>query len=275
MRKFLTITLLMGVLIALAGWLGLPAMLTAMGLHPDYAGERIPFRGRALIVTTSHDRLGDEGATGVFASEMTAPYYEFRDAGMDVDLASIKGGQIPIDPISFRWFVKSKYDHRYLNDVEFQGKARQSLGIDSVDFRQYDIVFLAGGWGAAYDFAESRVLGRKISEAYAVGSIVGGVCHGPLGLLLAEDEQGRPLVRNRRVTAVTNKQVAELGITMTPQHPERELMEAGALFEAEKAFRDVFANHVVVDGRLVTGQNQNAGPEVAVTMMKLAREHVQ
>ena len=83
MRKFLTITLLMGVLIALAGWLGLPAMLTAMGLHPDYEGERFPFRGRALIVTTSHDRLGDEGATGVFASEMTAPYYVFRDAGAE------------------------------------------------------------------------------------------------------------------------------------------------------------------------------------------------
>jgi putative intracellular protease/amidase len=77
-------------------------------------------------------------------------------------------------------------------------------------------------------------------------------------------------VRGRRVTAVTDKQVAELGISITPKHPERELRAAGAAFEGATAFRDFFAHHVVVDGHLVTGQNQNAGPEVANQMMKVA-----
>jgi putative intracellular protease/amidase len=72
------------------------------------------------------------------------------------------------------------------------------------------------------------------------------------------------------LTAVTDKQVEELGITMTPQHPERELRAAGAAFESATAFRDLFANHVVTDGRLVTGQNQNAGAEVANKMMQVA-----
>ena len=78
---------------------------------------------------------------------------------------------------------------------------------------------------------------------------------------------GEPLVQGRRITAVTDKQVEELNIDITPMHPERELRAAGAIFESETAFRDMFANHVVVDGRIVSGQNQNAGPEVANLMI--------
>jgi putative intracellular protease/amidase len=273
MKKVLTITVIVLAVLGLAVWLGLPAGLRALGLHPHYSGPKVQFLGgKALIITTSHDRLGEKGSkTGVFGSEMTAPYYEFKDGGMRVDLASIKGGPIPIDPMSFKWFLKAKSDGRYLKDSEFQKKVNQSLRIDDLDFTGYDIIYLAGGWGAAYDLGFSEVLGQKISQAYAAGKVIGGVCHGPLGLLLARDENGAPLVKGRRLTGVTDKQVKELDITITPQHPERELRAAGALFESKTAFRDMFANHSVVEGRLVTGQNQNAGAEVANKMMITAK----
>jgi len=251
---------------------GLPTVLEGLGLHPEYDGQRylLP-EGKALIVCTSHDRLGDDGdETGVFGSELTAPYYEFQDGRMSVDVSSIKGGQIPIDPISFRRFIRTESDERYLADPAFQEKVKNSLRIDGIDFTQYDIIYLAGGWGAAYDLGYSKELGQQITEAYAAGKVVGGVCHGLLGLLLARDENGQPLVRGRRITAVTDKQVEQLGISITPQHPERELRAAGANFESATAFRDMFANHVVVDGRIVSGQNQNAGAEVANVMMKVA-----
>ncbi|HWN83069.1 MAG TPA: hypothetical protein VNM87_13305, partial [Candidatus Udaeobacter sp.] len=95
-------------------------------------------------------------------------------------------------------------------------------------------------------------------------------CHGPLGLLNARDEQGAPLVRGRHLTAGTDRQVEQLGITHTPQHPERELRAAGALFEGRTTWIEMLANHSVTDGRLVTGQNQNAGCEVAEKMMAAA-----
>jgi putative intracellular protease/amidase len=252
---------------------GLPAGLKALGLHPPYQGPTYTLTGgKALLITTSHDRLGEKGErTGVFASEMTAPYYAFKEGGMTVDLASIRGGAIPIDPLSFKWVVKSEYEDRFLKDPEFQKKAAQSLKIDDLDFTAYDLIYLAGGWGAAYDLGTSQVLGQKITQAYGAGKVLGGVCHGPLGFLLARDEQGRPLVQGHRLTAVTDKQVRELDIAGTPQHPERELRAAGALFESRTAFRDLFANHSVVDGRLVTGQNQNAGFEVAQKMMMTAQ----
>lgn len=268
------IIIVVAVAVFLFTWRGLPAVLKALGFHPAYQGKKVSFPGgKALIVTTSHDRFGDKGSkkTGVFGSEMTAPYYVFKDGGMDVDLASIKGGKIPIEPMSFKWFLKSEADERYLQDPEFQEKAARSMRIDDVDATRYDIIYLAGGWGAAYDLGTSGALGEKISQAYAAGKVVGGVCHGPLGLLHATDENGEPLIKGRRVTAVTDKQVKELGITMTPQHPERELRAAGALFEGKRAFRDLFANHTVVDDRLVTGQNQNAGAQTAHQMMIAAK----
>ena len=227
--------------------------------------------GRALIVTTSHATLGEGGkATGVFGSEMTAPYYEFLDAGMQVDVASIKGGAIPIEPDSFRWFLAAPSDKRYLNDAIFRAKVKASMKIDTLDFTQYDIIFLAGGWGAAYDLGTSTVLGQQITQAWAAGKVLGGVCHGPLGLLLAADTNGQPLVKGKHLTAVTNRQVKQLGITITPQHPERELRAAGALFESASAPLEPFANLTIVDGRLVTGQNQNAGVETAQKMLSVA-----
>jgi len=271
-KKRIIIVLIVLIIIGISVRLGLPAAMKVMGLHPEYVGQRylLP-EGKALIISTSHDRLGDDGdETGVFGSELTAPYYEFQDGRMSVDVASIKGGKIPIDPMSFKWFIKSEYDERFLSDPAFQGKVKNSLLIDDIDFTKYDIIYLAGGWGAAYDLGYSKVLGRKISEAYAADKVIGGVCHGLLGLLLARDENGQPLVKGRRITAVTDKQVEELGISITPQHPERELKTAGAKFESATAFRDMFANHVVVDGRIVSGQNQNAGAEVANLMMKVA-----
>jgi putative intracellular protease/amidase len=250
-----------------------PSALRAAGLHPAYRGPvyRMPRGSRALIVTTSHATLGDTGRkAGVFSSELTAPYYAFEDAGMTVDVASIDGGRVPFDPASFAWPVMALSDKRARWDGAFQAKVAQSRAVWTLDFTAYDIVFLAGGWGAAYDLGSSAPLGEGLTRAWAAGRVVGGVCHGPLGLLLARDERGRSLVEGRRLTAVTDRQVQQLRITATPLHPERELRAAGALFESRTRRLEILADHVVADGRLVTGQNQNAGEGCAQLMMAVA-----
>jgi putative intracellular protease/amidase len=112
-------------------------------------------------------------------------------------------------------------------------------------------------------------LADKVTEANALGRAIGGVCHGPLGLRNATTPEGTPLVEGRRISAVTDKQVRELGIGSTPHHPESELRKMGAVVESKTRFRDPFANHWVVDGNLVTGQNQNAGPMVARELARL------
>jgi putative intracellular protease/amidase len=198
---------------------------------------------------------------------------------MEVDVASVLGGEIPIDPQSFYFATKSPEDERYLQDSIAQAKVKNSIPIVEVDISRYDIVFIAGGWGAAYDLAQSPVLAEKVSAAYygELTPVIGGVCHGVLGLVSARDRDGNLLVAGRKMTGVTDKQIEELDIELTPLHPETELRKAGAVFESATAFRDIFATHVVVDDerRFVTGQNQNSGLETAHLMMQLIAERDQ
>ena len=156
-----------------------------------------------------------------------------------------------------------------------QAKVKNSIRIDDLDFTEYDAIFLSGGWGAAYDLGDSDALARKVSEAYyAETPILGSVCHGVLGFIRAKDREGNLLIAGRKMTGVTDKQVHELGIDLTPLHPEAELRKAGARFESKTAFRDLFATHTVVDDekRFVTGQNQNSGHVTAHEMMRLIAE---
>jgi putative intracellular protease/amidase len=171
--------------------------------------------------------------------------------------------------MSLKPVLRTAADDRFLGDEVLRGKVNASLPVADVDVADYDLVYLAGGWGAAFDFGTSPELAALVTAANARGLVIGGVCHGPLGLCNATSSDGRPLVEGRRISAVTDKQVRELGIASTPQHPETELRAKGALFEAATRFRDPFANHWVVDGNLVTGQNQNAGPMVAREMVQL------
>ena len=270
-----------GVLLALIGvlLLSLPTILHKAGLHPEYSGPTADLPGkRALIITTSHGVLAAPGetegpATGVMASEFTHPYYTFLDGGMEVDIASIQGGEIPIDPQTLRFMVRSPEDDRYLNDAIAVAKVKNSIPIADVDIDQYDIVFIAGGWGAAYDLAQSPELAAMVGESYYgdKAAMIGGVCHGVLGLVNARDRDGELLIAGRRMTGVTDKQIKELNIEITPLHPETELRKAGVVYESQTAFRDIFATHVTVDDeqRFVTGQNQNSGLETAHTMMRI------
>jgi putative intracellular protease/amidase len=237
---------------------------------------------KALVITTSQSTLDTIDkktgeitkvgkATGVYASEFTEPYYTFLDAKMEVDIASIKGGQIPIEKLSLMPVVRTELDSRFLSDVKFLQKTQESKAISDLNFCDYDIVFLAGGWGAAYDMVQSDILSTKISEAYAAKVILGAVCHGPLGFIGAKKPDGSPLVEGVNVTGVTNKQLKQLMVGKTPKHPETELINAKANYKSKSSLIDMFSTHVEVDKEhlIVTGQNQKACIETAQEALEL------
>jgi putative intracellular protease/amidase len=263
------------------GLSGCKSILESRGLNPDFDGDIFNLEGKkALIVTTSHGVLNRPGetdgkATGVAAAEMTAPYYEFLDANMEVHVASIKGGQIPVDPVSLRRYIRCEADERYLKDDIFQAKVENSIPIEDVDFTQYDVIFFAGGWGAAYDMGQSRPLAKKVSDSYYASNVIfGSVCHGALSFVNAKDSLGQPLIQGRTMTGVTQKQLDEVGVEFTPLHPEEELRKAGANYQCSTGKRDVFETLTVVDEekRFITGQNQNSGHETAQKIMEILND---
>lgn len=261
-------------------YLGLPKALNTFGLHPHYDMPAFDLSGkRALIVTTSHGVLSEEvagkeadkdaKATGVFGSELSIPYYALLDAGIAVDIASIKGGEIPIEPYSMGWPLAAGEDKRFKKDAVALAKIAHSIPVSQIDVTQYDVVFMSGGWGAAYDMGRSAELADVVTKANAKDAVIGSVCHGALGLINAKAKDGSSLIAGRNVTGVTDLQIKQLGIDITPLHPETELRKAGANYEANTAFRDIFATHVVVDGNLVTGQNQNSSAETIHRILEI------
>ena len=187
----------------------------------------------------------------------------------------LKEGNSRLIQNRFFTLLKQTQTTRYLEDPILKEKVKNSILIDQLEIDNYDIVFVSGGWGAAYDLGYSETLGEKISQAYYnPNSIIGGVCHGVLRLSInAKDSLGNLFIKNKRMTGVTNKQIKELGIFFTPQHPEEELIKAGAIFESKTAFRDVLANLTIVDdeSKFVSGQNQNAGHETPQKMMEILK----
>jgi len=272
----LIIALIVVVLILAIAIFNLPAILRVMGLHRHYTIPDFDLSGkRALVVCTSHATLDPTGRdTGAFGSEFTVPYYAFINAGLDVDMASIKGGEIPLQPPSWSWPIACDDDKRFMADADAMAKLKNSIPISDINPEDYDVIFMAGGWGAAYDLMQSDVLADIVTRANAQGKILGSVCHGALGLCSAKGIDGELLVKGRRVTGVTNNQINTFGIAVTPKHPEEELRKAGAIYECQHAFRDPFATHTTIDGNLITGQNQNSGYETSHRILeKLATAH--
>lgn len=218
---------------------------------------------RALIVTTSYgDKLGNGMKSGLCLEEAAEPYYVYLDAGMTVDIASIKGGAVP-----YTETPKSSGVKRFLDDSDAMAKLSSSAIVSGVDFSKYDVVFMSGGWGAAFDLGYSVELGQKVSQAlYAKTPLVASTCHGVLGFVQANMTDGTPWVKGRKVTGVTTRQIKELGITdQTPMHPEEEMRALGADFQSiygTGLLGDVSAESTSVDlsvgMAIVTGQNQLA-----------------
>ena len=223
-----------------------------------------------LIVLTSNSALGETGKeTGFWAEEFAAPYYALKDAGFDIAVASIKGGAAPMDPGS----LSEPGDNpeaveRMLDDDDLMETVKTTRSIEAVDAIDFDAVFLPGGHGTMWDFPECEALSKRLARVWACGGAIAAVCHGPAGLVDVELEDGVQLVDGKKLTAFTNSEEAAAGLTdAVPFLLQTRLCEQGAHFKAE----DDFQPHVVVDGRLVTGQNLASSADTAARLVEVLR----
>ncbi len=222
---------------------------------------------KILMVLTSHDQLGGTGRkTGFWLEEFAAPYYVFKDAGADVVLASPRGGQPPLDPKSDAADAQTPATVRFNNDTAAIAALAQTRPLADVLDEDVDAVFYPGGHGPLWDLAEDADSIRLIENHFAAGRPVAAVCHGPAVLRHAQGTLSQPLVKDKRVTGFTNAEEAAVELTdVVPFLLEDELKAKGARFEAGPSFQP----HVVVDGKLVTGQNPASSEPAARALLEL------
>ena len=222
---------------------------------------------KVLMVLTSHDRLGDTGRkTGFWLEEFAAPYYVFRDAGVDVALASPQGGQPPLDPKSDEPDAQTEATKRFRQDPDAQQALASTARLADLQASEYDAVFYPGGHGPLWDLAEDRDSITLIESTYAAVKPLALVCHAPGVLRHAKGADGAPLVQGRSVTGFANSEEAAVGLTdVVPFLVEDVLKANGAHYEKKADW----TSHVITDGNLVTGQNPASSEAAAKAVLTL------
>jgi len=223
---------------------------------------------KILMVLTSHDELGDTGRkTGFWLEEFAAPYYTFLDAGADVTVASPKGGQPPLDPVSDTPGGQTELTRRFKTDPAAQAVLANTVRLGDVKASDYDAVFYPGGHGPMWDLAEDEHSIALIEDFYRSGKPVAAVCHAP-GVLHRVQIDGQPIVKGKRVAGFTNDEEEAVHLTkVVPFLVEDELKRLGGRYEKTANW----APFVVTDGKLVTGQNPASSKPGAEALLKLLR----
>jgi len=209
---------------------------------------------KVLFVLTSHDQLGNTGKkTGFYLEEFVTPYYHLADQGVQITLASPKGGQPPCDPNSEAPDAQTETTKRFNQDSALKEKLSKTLKLSEVKADDYDAIFYPGGHGPLWDLAVDPVSIKLIETFWAQNKPVASVCHGPIVLKGVKDQNGEPLVKGKKVTGFTNDEEAEMKLTeVVPYLIEDVFKELGANYQKAENWKPFLQQ----DGLLITGQNQ-------------------
>lgn len=216
---------------------------------------------KVLFVLTSHGTKGSTGQpTGFYLSEAAHPWKVLAEAGYEIDFVSPKGGNPPVDGFK----LDDPVNREFWENENVKQKLQHTLKPEEVNPSEYVAIHYVGGHGTMWDFKDNAQLASIAASIYENGGVVSAVCHGPAGLVNVKLSGGNYLVDGKRVSAFTNEEEEAVGLTnVVPFLLETALKERGAIFEKSPNFQE----KVVVDGRLVTGQNpasaEGVGRQVA------------
>lgn len=221
---------------------------------------------RVLFAVTSHTGPLGKRPTGAWLSEITQPWHVLRLAGFEIDYASPAGGETPIDPTSAILPSLTKREFATHGELDRLVHAMPSAALDP---SRYDAIFYAGGHGTLWDFPDDPGLKRAAEAIWRRGGVVAATCHGPAGLLELQDERGSRLISGRRATGYSNLE-ERIGLTASksPFLLEDAMKERGTRYSRSPI---PFAPYVVVDGRLITGQNPLSARGVARALVGLVQ----
>ncbi len=220
---------------------------------------------KALIICTSTDAFPVKGTkTGFWFSELAYFYDVVAKKRIEIDIASPRGGEIPVDPRSLD--SKDELIRRYQQDEEFAGLIKNTLSLDVIDPSEYRIVYLAGGHGAMWDFPDNEKLQQVVATIYHHYGTITAVGHGVSGLLNIRLDDGSWFVKDRYLTGFSNMEEKLASFSSeTPFYLEDRLVEKGANFTKTMI---PYTEHIEMDERIITGQNPNSARKVAQKLIE-------
>lgn len=228
-------------------------------------------KGKILIIVSNTEDMGDpeKHVAGNNLWEIAPPYHIFVSHGYDVDFLSPTGEKVPftMDPIGI-----SSYTIKYEN---FKAKVENALTPDGVNYKDYQAVFIGGGYGPLFDVANNEAVLSIIAKIYENGGVVGGCGHGPGAFANVKLSSGRYMVEGIKLTGFPNsteitKSWAKNG-TLLPIMLEDQLRQNGALFQTKKDLNN--KHDVIVNRGIVTTMFLPSSASVAKELINEMERH--
>jgi len=205
---------------------------------------------------------------GFWGAELTHPYYELTERGIDVTIASPDGGKVDMDPLSdprdsSKWSAEDLITMGFVNTPELMGLLEDTPRLSDLDLDEFDAIMVAGGQSPMFTFRDNDHVKAAIGHFYESEKPTAIYCHGTAALADLKLSDGSYLVDGKTVTGFANVEEefsdSFAGQKVMPWRIEDVLKERGANYISGGLFK-AFA---VRDGRLITGQQQYSGRKVA------------
>lgn len=222
---------------------------------------------RAFFLLTQHHELGTTGlATGVWADELTTPYYALLDHGFAPTLATLNGGAAQFEPRSVnRAGENGGSVDRFLVDMQANRALNSTRPLEDFEPANFDVLVVPGGHGALWDLGRDDRAGRFVGKALTTGCVVAAACHGPAALLTGRSPNTAPVIRGRKVACFTAAEEEMIGLdAAVPYSLEHLLRELGA----DVATLGPFQPCAVRDANLITCQNPQSTSQLVQLILQ-------
>ena len=218
---------------------------------------------KILIPVTNHATLGEtDQANGTYAPELTHALKEILAAGFEYDIASINGGKAQL----YGTDIEGDTDNtEILANDDFQNRINNTIPVSQINADSYDAIFYPGGFGLLSDLASNEQFASIAAKHYEDGGVVAAVCHGPAALLPIVLSNGETLLSSKSVTGFTREEEIDFGtINDIPFLLEESLARGAARFNKVQPWQEL----VIVDERVITGQNPTSAHAVGVAIVE-------
>lgn len=222
---------------------------------------------KVLLALTSHAQLGNTGkSTGYYLSELSHPYTIFEQAGLKMDLVSPQRGKAPLDENSRD--LTDPINREFLDRKNILQQLDNTAIPQQVNAKDYHGILFVGGHGAMWDFPNHAELQHIAATIYENGGIVAAVCHGPASLVNLKLSDGSYLINGKKLTGFSHAEEEAVGLSQIVPFPlESTLVDRGAFYTKAPLWQ----KHVVMDGRLLTGQNPASATALGEAIVHVLR----
>jgi putative intracellular protease/amidase len=240
-------------------------------MRPDLVSSKPK---RVLIVVSNPTTATTVGwPVGFWGAELTHPYYELTERGVQVTIASPNGGKVEMDALSdprdpSKWSANDLITMGFVNTPELMALLESTPKLADVKLDDYHALMVAGGLAPMFTYRENEDLKRTILHFYEQEKPIGIYCHGTSALADLKLSDGSYLVAGKTVTGFANIEEdysdSFVGKKVMPYRIEDVLRERGANYIQGGLFKEF----VVRDGGLITGQQQYSGRKVAQAIIE-------